>query len=299
VNLPSRTVDARRVEHVGSRSEGASLSEFFRERIAVVTGAASGIGRALACALATRGARLALADRDRNGLSEVADVCRRRGAEARTFLADLGTPGEPTAVAHRLLNEYGGVDVLVNNAGIAYYGPTDRMPAGTWETVLRVNLHAPIELTTALLPTLLERFGAVVNMCSVAGLVGGPRSAIYHASKFGLVGFSESLRAEYSRRGLRVVAVCPGPVRTNLFRQALHPEGRTCPTPPKWASATPEAVAAATLRAVERNRRLTVVTPLAHSLWTLKRFMPWTLDWMNRVSRKNWRRTKPDERRAA
>ena len=110
----------------------------------------------------------------------------------------------------------------------------------------------------------------------------GPRSAAYHVSKFGLVGFTESLRAEYGRRGIGVTALCPGPVRTNLYKSAVSGSKRKAvPVPPAWLCTTPAQIADKAVHAIRKNRRLVVITPIAHVLFNAKRFAPWFLDLLN------------------
>jgi NAD(P)-dependent dehydrogenase (short-subunit alcohol dehydrogenase family) len=263
-----------------------------RGRKAVVTGAASGIGRAIALALAREGADLFLMDVDERGLDAVAAEAGLFGVEAVGVRCDLTQPAQITAALAQLLDRWGGVDIVVNNAGVVYYGPTDRMTAEQWDWLLAINLHAPIQIIRELLPVLKERPEAhILNVCSIAGLVAGGRTAAYHVSKFALVGFSESLRAEYGRRGIGVTALCPGPVRTNLYRSGISGKGPAVPLPPRWICASEEAVARKAIRAIRRNRRLVLVTPLAHLLFNAKRFAPWLLDAMNRFRLK--RRPRP------
>jgi NAD(P)-dependent dehydrogenase (short-subunit alcohol dehydrogenase family) len=256
---------------------------------ALVTGAASGIGRATALALARQGAELFLVDIDGPGLAETAGECLRLGVRPILCPCDLSSKTQIDAAVTRLLRQWGRLDILVNNAGVLYYGPTDNMTPEQWGRVLGVNLLGPIELTTQLLPLLLERPEAhVVNVASIFGLVAIGRATAYQVSKFALVGFSESLRAEYARRGLGVTALCPGFVRTGLFRSATcgHAVPKD-PEPPRWISTTPERVAAKAIRAIRRNRPLVVVTPAARLLYYSKRFAPGVLDFINRVG---WRR---------
>jgi short-subunit dehydrogenase len=254
-----------------------------RAKRALITGAASGIGREIALRLALEGADVWLLDVDLDRLNEVvrdAEVC---GVEAVAKRCDLSEPAEVSAAIAELITSWGSVDILVNNAGVAYYGPTEKMTSRQWDWVLAINLLAPIQITRELLPALLERPEAhVLNVCSVAGLVAGPRSAAYHVSKFGLVGFTESLRSEYGRRGIGVTALCPGPVQTNLYKSAVSGSKRKpVPVPPAWLSATPAHIAEVAVRAIQRNRRMVVITPIAHLLFNAKRFTPWFLDWLN------------------
>ena len=157
------------------------------------------------------------------------------------------------------------------------------MTAAQWDWLIGINLLAPIQITRELLPILLERPEAhILNVCSISGLVAGGRFAAYHTSKFGLIGFSESLRAEYGRRGLGVTALCPGPVQTNLYRQcATGQEGKTVPEPPRWLCSTVDSVAHSAVKAIRYNQRMPIVGLLAHLLWNMKWLAPDLIDFLN------------------
>lgn len=263
-----------------------------RGKRALVTGAASGIGREIALALALEGAHVYLLDIDEAALAEVVRDARVCGIEAVAARCDLSQPEEITVALKEMRAAWGEIDILVNNAGVAYYGPTEKMTAAQWDWLLGINLLAPIQITRELLPTLLTRPEAhILNVCSIAGLVAGARTTAYHASKFGLVGFTEALRAEFGRRGIGVTALCPGAVRTNLYRSAISGKKRrkVVPDPPAWLSTTPERVAVAAVRAIEKNRRFVLLTPLAHVLYNAKRFVPGLLDWMHQLGRRKSR----------
>jgi NAD(P)-dependent dehydrogenase (short-subunit alcohol dehydrogenase family) len=251
-----------------------------RGKTALVTGAASGIGRAIALRLASEGVDLCLLDIDELGLAQCVSQCRERSVNAWAQHCDVGLRREVTAAVNNVLQRWGGVDLLVNNAGITYYGRTHDMAEEHWDRLLDINLHSHLQFTRLLLPTLLARPEAhVVNVCSIFGLVGMPKVNAYCVSKFGLVGFSESLRAEYGREGLGVTAVCPGFVDTRLFSSAPRPADYDAPKePPQWLRTTADHVARATVRAVRRNRPLVVVEPFARTLYLLKRFMPSLMD---------------------
>lgn len=270
-------------------------------RKALVTGAASGIGRAIALALARQGVDLWLLDVDVAGLEKVVGETKGHGIEAVGRCCDLTEPAAISAAIGDLLAAWNGVDILVNNAGVAYYGPTEKMTAEQWQWLMGINLLAPIQITRELLPSLLSRGEAhILNVCSISGLVAGGRFAAYHVSKFGLIGFSEALRAEYGRRGVGVTALCPGPVRTNLYRKAAS--GRTdrrVPEPPAWLCASEEQVAARAIRAIRRNRRMVLITPMAHLLYNVKRFAPWFLDALNHIGRKKRKPVEGIQRAAA
>ncbi len=268
-------------------------------RTAFLTGAAAGIGRALARALAAAGCHLFLVDRDADGLQSLQDELSGSGVTVRSVVCDLADAVSVDRVVMRALEQTGGIDLLINNAGVCCYGPTDQMTQAQWDWLMSINLLSPIRITQALLPHLLRREDPhIVNMCSISGLVAGGRLAAYHTSKFGLVGYTEALRAEYGRRGVGVTAICPGPVRTNLYDsgQSLR-DGTRVPLPPAWLCATADQVAAATVRGILGDRRRVLVTPMAHGLSMLSRLAPWLIDFANRFSR-NGRRRRLEQVRA-
>lgn len=268
-------------------------------RTAFLTGAAAGIGRALARALAAAGCHLFLVDRDADGLQRLQDELSGSGVTVRSVVCDLADAVSVDRVVMRALEQTGGIDLLINNAGVCCYGPTDQMTQAQWDWLMSINLLSPIRITQALLPHLLLREDPhIVNMCSISGLVAGGRLAAYHTSKFGLVGYTEALRAEYGRRGVGVTAICPGPVRTNLYDsgQSLR-DGTRVPLPPAWLCATADQVAAATVRGILGDRRRVLVTPMAHGLSMLSRLAPWLIDFANRFSR-NGRRRRLEQVRA-
>ena len=257
-----------------------------KDRNAFITGAASGIGRAIATALAAQGCHLYLVDVNEAGLRSLEQDLASTRVRVWTHPCDLSDSKMIPAVVDAAMAASGGIDLLINNAGVVYYGPTENMSQSQWDWVLSINLLAPIQITQQLLPSLLQRPDAhVVNMCSISGLVAGGKLSAYHTSKFGLIGFTEALRAEYGRRGLGVTAICPGPVTTRLYEDGISGRAeRKVPNPPAWLCATPERVASVTLKAILRDRRQVLITPLAHLLFQLKRFVPGLIDFANRFS---------------
>ena len=254
---------------------------------ALVTGAASGIGREISLQLAAEGVDLFLLDIEENGLADTVETASLLGAEVFWQYCDLSDSQQVTDAVQAVLNEWDYLDILVNNAGVAFYGPTHTMTASQWDWLLAINLLAPIQMTRELLPTLINRPEAhIVNVSSICGLVSGSRFSAYQVSKFGLLGFSEALRAEYSRQGLGVSTICPGPVMTKLFETA--PCGRAdkkTPVPPRWLCSTPEVVAQKTIKAIYQDKRLCLVGWFAYLLYYLKRLAPWALDLAHRFGR--------------
>lgn len=262
---------------------------------ALLTGAASGIGRALALELARQGVHLYLLDVDAAGLKATIDDCRSIGVITVGRRCDLSKPNEISAAVADLLARWQYVDLLVNNAGVAFYGPTEKMTGPQWDWLIAINLLAPLQITRELLPTLLSRGEAhILNVCSISGMVAAGRFAAYHVSKYGLVGFTEALRAEYNRRGLGVTNLCPGPVSSNLYSRAISGrENQPVPHPPRWLCATPERTARRGVRGIQYNKRLVLVTPLARILYWAKRLSPGLLDLLSRVGRRKKRAIMP------
>jgi 3-oxoacyl-[acyl-carrier protein] reductase len=264
-----------------------------RGKAALVTGAASGIGAAIALALAREGADLYLVDIDEAGLNATARQAQRLGVTVATRRCDLAQPAEITAMVNALLSAWGKLDILVNNAGIAYYGPTGAMTPEQWNRLLAVNLLAPIQLVRELLPTLQARGDAhILNVSSIFGLVPLRKAAAYQASKYGLVGLSAALRAEYAR-DIGVTVLCPGFVRTGMLEtfETGSAEQRRHAIP-DWVCASPEAVGAAAVRAIRRNKGLVLITPMARLVWWLARLSPSLVDWL---TRQGWRRRQGNE----
>jgi NAD(P)-dependent dehydrogenase (short-subunit alcohol dehydrogenase family) len=257
--------------------------KLIRGKRALVTGAASGIGRAIALELAREGADLYLLDINESGLANVALEARDLGVRVRTVICDLVYPAAARSAADELLQAWGGLEILINNAGISYHGNTETMSDEQWDRVLAVNLHSPLLLTRRLLPALLSSGDAhIVNVCSILGLAAIPRFTAYQTSKYGLVGFSESLRAEYASRGLGVTALCPGFVQTNIYRVLDGTGSRPMRAPPRLVVTSPEQVAARAIRAIYRNHGVVPVTFLANLIWRFKRWLPGLWDLANR-----------------
>jgi 3-oxoacyl-[acyl-carrier protein] reductase len=255
-----------------------------RGKKALVTGAASGIGRSIALALAREGVDLYLVDIKEDVIDAVAHEARRHGIEVRTATCDLARPEQITAVAESVLAAWGRLNILVNNAGIAHRGPTHEMTADQWNQVLAVNLMAPIQLVREFLPSLQSNEAHILNVCSIFGLVSTRKAAAYQTSKFGLVGLSAALRAEYGSSRFGVTALCPGFVHTPLVDELDTREAKKLP--PQWMFAELDTVAAAAIRAIRRNKGVVVVTPMMRALWLLGRLSPTFVDWLNR---RGWR----------
>jgi short-subunit dehydrogenase len=220
-------------------------------RKALLTGATGGLGRAIAKALAERGAILSLSGRKQNALEALAAELPGSGHGVAT--ADLAEPGE----AERLAAEAGEVDILIANAGLPGAGRMEDFSADEVKRALRVNLEAPMMLAQSLYPAMLERgSGHLVFVASLSGKAPSPRSSIYNATKFGLRGFALGLRSDLAPQGIGVSIVSPGFIReAGMFAEA----GATPPA--GLGTSTPEKVARGTVRAIESDKVEVVVAP--------------------------------------
>jgi short-subunit dehydrogenase len=192
-----------------------------QDRRVLITGGASGIGRAMAEGFGAAGAHLVLADVDAAALASTGDELRRRGLRVDTVRFDVTDPDDVAAARARINDEGGPIDVVVNNAGTVFGGTFLEVPLARHLTTYRVNTLGPVIVTHAFLPDLLDRPEAhVVNIASLAGLGPGVRATTYASSKWAVIGFSESLEVELRAQGHRhvhVTTVCPGVVATDLF----------------------------------------------------------------------------------
>jgi|SRR5215207_1501813 len=186
-----------------------------RAQVAVVTGAARGIGRRVALVLAGRG--YAVAANDLSAPEETLGELERLGAQALAIRGDVSDEEAVREMVRGVMGGFGRVDVLVNNAGISAIAPAEETTLADWRRVLEVNLTGPFLMSREFGQAMLERGGgSIVNVSSVAGLLGIADRAAYNASKHGLVGLTRTLAAEWGGRGVRVNAVCPGWVKTEM-----------------------------------------------------------------------------------
>jgi NAD(P)-dependent dehydrogenase (short-subunit alcohol dehydrogenase family) len=192
-----------------------------RDRIVLITGGSRGLGLLLAREFAGHGATVAICGRDADALGRARDDLQRRGARALAVPCDVTRPEEVDALVGRVRRELGPLDVLVNNAGGITVGPLETMTREDFAEALQVNFWGGVHTTLAVLPEMRRRrAGRIVNVTSIGGKLAVPHLLPYSASKFAMVGFSEGLRAEVARDGVRVTTVVPGLMRTGSPRNA-------------------------------------------------------------------------------
>jgi meso-butanediol dehydrogenase / (S,S)-butanediol dehydrogenase / diacetyl reductase len=187
-------------------------------KIAIVTGAGSGIGRAVAQRLAAEGARLVIGDRNHEGAEETA---RGIGESTRAVPLDVADEASAQAIVAHTVSLHGRLDILCNIAGVLDFGRFDDVDRTRWDRVISVNLTGVYHMCRAAMPHLVASRGNIVNMASAAGLVGIPYNSAYTASKHGVIGLTRALALEFSKEGVRVNAVCPGGVKTAMVAQSF------------------------------------------------------------------------------
>lgn len=245
----------------------------FSGRVVAITGAASGIGRALAVELAQRGAHLALSDVDVDGLAATMALCGRDGVQVSVQVVDVADRSDVFRWADDVVAEHGRVNMIVNNAGVTVAATAQELSYDDFEWLMNIDFWGVVNGTKAFLPHLkASGEGHVVNVSSVFGLVSIPAQSAYNAAKFAVRGFSDALRMELEieRANVSVTTIHPGGIKTNIARNArvdrsLADVGGDVATFTdefdKLARTTPEKAARQILKAVERNRRRALIGP--------------------------------------
>jgi NAD(P)-dependent dehydrogenase (short-subunit alcohol dehydrogenase family) len=263
----------------------------FHSQVAIVTGGASGIGRALCEELSRRGAMVIIADIEADAAERLALSIIQTGARARAAHLDVASERDVTHLIEAVASEYGRIDYMFNNAGIAIGGDARDLSSDQWRRVLDVNLYGVLHGALAAYRVMARQgHGHIVNTASVTGLFPQPGNAPYCTSKYGIVGFSLSLRCEGADLGVKVSAVCPGRVDANIFQSAVImniPRERVTARFRTMHAAT---AARLILRGVSRNRGLIVFPVTMRIAWRLYRLFPWVSDAIGVRMMRNLRR---------
>jgi butyryl-CoA dehydrogenase len=256
-----------------------------RGKVAAITGAGSGIGRALAVQLAGMGSALALSDIDEAGLAETRALVAPSGVRVTTERVDVADRAAVHRHADAVIAAHGGVHLVVNNAGVALAASVAEMTYEDFDWLMGINFWGVVHGTKAFLPHLLRADeGHIVNVSSIFGIIAVPGQAAYHAAKFAVRGFTESLREDLELAHARVSTTCvhPGGIRTNIVRRARISTERAQRVTKeemsrefeRLARTSPEQAARAIIRGVQRNARRVVIGPDAKFLSVVQRVLP-------------------------
>lgn len=227
-----------------------AMNTIFEGKVALITGGSSGIGRATALAFAAEGARVAIGARREAEGQETVRLVEQKGGETLFIATDVSIPEQMGRLVSSAIERWGRLDFGINNAGIegTPFVPVTDYSIDVWDQVMDINLKGVFLAMKYEVPHILKQRGAIVNVSSVAGLIGGPGGSAYYASKHGVIGLTKAVAMEYATAGIRVNAICPGVIRTEMAERfwkgkesivdGLHPMGR---------AGTPEEAAAAIL----------------------------------------------------
>ena len=265
----------------------------YKDKVAVVTGAGSGIGRSLAQELARRGAKGVICDVNTDRIEKVVREIEASGGKATGLTLDVSEYESVKKAVEDAFATYGRLDYIFNNAGIAIAGEVREFSIDDWRRVLNINLYGVVHGVAAAYPIMVKQgFGHIVNIASVEGLAPFPGSISYVTSKYGVVGLSNALRVEGKPYGVKVSVVCPGYIKTaiwddckmvNMNREELLKILNYIP------GISPDECARRILRGVERNKATIVITAFAKTFWMLQRASPGLMLLVMGVFRKQFR----------
>lgn len=258
----------------------------FAGQSVIITGGASGIGRAMGSALSAHGAHVVLADIDGDGLAEaVSTIGRAGGGSTRGVTLDVRDRAAVVALVDSVVAEHGRLDIMINNAGIALGGESHLSPPEHWDRIIEVNLRGVVNGVLAAYPGMVARgTGHLVNVASMAGLAPTPLTAAYTMTKHGVVGLSTTLRPEAVRHGVHVTVICPGAVETPILDRKVPPDlplqsagtltSRQFLQMMHMRPMAADRFAAQALRGIARNRAIVVVPRSGKGIWYLQRMSP-------------------------
>ncbi len=258
------------------------MKNTLRNKTVVITGASSGIGEAMARTYAAQGARVVLGARNAEKLEQLAAAIRETGGQAAWCATDVTDPAQCKALVDTAVRTFGGIDVLICNAGISMRALFDDVDLAVLHRLMDVNFWGTVNCCKYALPYVQASHGSIVGISSVAGLHGLPGRTGYSASKYAMTGFLETLRIENLKKGLHVMVACPGFTASNVRFSALTADGsQQGETPRNEAKMmTPEAVARIVARGIRRRKRLCLMEIEGRATHFVKKFAPAFLDRM-------------------
>ena len=247
-----------------------------KNKVVIITGASSGIGEACAMAYANKGAKVVIAARNLDKLKEVEAKIQKIGSEVLTVKCDVSIQEDCKNLTEQTVAKFGGIDILINNAGISMRAIFNDMELDVMEKIMAINFFGTVYCTKYALPYILKNKGSVVGVSSIAGYVGLPARTGYSASKYAMQGFLDALRTENLRTGLHVMIACPGFTASNIRNTALSKDGSAQSESPRdeGKMMTAEQVANYIVNGVEKKKRTLVLTSQGKLVVLLSKFFP-------------------------
>ncbi|MDF1686414.1 MAG: NAD(P)-dependent dehydrogenase (short-subunit alcohol dehydrogenase family) [Parvibaculaceae bacterium] len=254
----------------------------FNGKVAVITGAASGIGRALAVAFAQEGASVAISDVDMNGLAETLRMVEAAGGSGRTYQVDVGDRDAVFAFADEVQSTQGGADILINNAGVAQMATVDELTMDDLEWVMKIDYWGMVYGTKAFLPQIKAKGdGYLANVSSIFGIIAVPGQAAYNSAKFAIRGFTEALRHEMKDTSTHIACIHPGGVKTSIVKNARFLQSSTAQDRTdastnfdKLARTTPEKAAQIILNGLRKRKGRILIGKDARMMDRIQRLFP-------------------------
>jgi dehydrogenase/reductase SDR family member 7B len=253
-----------------------------KDKVVIVTGASSGIGRALVIQLALEGAKVVLAARNTASIEDTATVLMAQGCDCIAVTTDVSKEADCRRLMEKAMEKYGKIDVLINNAGISMRALFEEVELSVLHKLMDVNFWGTVYCCKYALPHILKQKGSIAGVSSIAGYKGLPGRTGYSASKFAMQGFLEVLRTENMKKGLHVLIACPGFTASNIRRTALAKDGSEQGETPRDESEmmSAEAVAARIIAAIANRKRSVVMTSTGILTVFLNKFFP---SWVDRM----------------
>jgi short-subunit dehydrogenase len=253
----------------------------FKDKVVIVTGASSGIGKAIACEFARNGSKVVLAARSEEVLAGIVKDLKSENCEATFFKTDITIQSDCKNLIDKTVAKYGTVDILVNNAGVSMRASFTDVDLSVLHRLMDVNFWGTVYCTKYALPYLIERRGSLIGVSSVAGFHGLPGRTGYSASKFAIHGFLETIRIENLRKGLHVMIIAPGFTTTDIRKRALKADGSEQGESPREEHKLmpPEYVAKWVLKGIRKKKRNKLLTWDGRLTALFQRIVPDLVDW--------------------
>jgi short-subunit dehydrogenase len=257
------------------------MRQLFDGKVVIVTGASSGIGKAIALAFAKNGSRVMIAARSEEKLAELVAEIKAQNLEASYVKTDVSNEEDCRNLINKTVEKYGTINILVNNAGISMRALFDDVDLKVLHTLMNVNFWGTVYCTKYALPYLVANKGSLVGVSSVAGFHGLPGRTGYSASKFAVHGFLETIRIENLKKGLHVMIIAPGFTSSEIRKHALTADGTEQGESPKNEKnlGTPEYVAKWVLKGIKKKKRNKILTWIGRLTALFQRIIPGFVDW--------------------